>query len=127
MTLAPTQPPTSVVTEAKPARPPAPALRESGRIGEVDALRGLAALAVVFYHYGQRYRELGADAYLSAKFPGQFPMNGEPLAWVSWGHYGVQLFFMISGFVILMTISKVRSLKEFALLRFVRLYPAFWV
>jgi peptidoglycan/LPS O-acetylase OafA/YrhL len=129
MTIAPAQPPQPpTLAEPKTARPGVPALaRERGRIGEVDALRGLAALAVVFYHYGQRYRELGADAYLSANFPGQFPMNGQPLAWVPWGRFGVQLFFMISGFVILMTITKVRSVKEFALLRFARLYPAFWV
>src|SRR5215510_1753392 len=107
MTLAPAPPPAEAGVPVEPklrtvvARP-----REGGRIAEVDALRGLAALVVVFYHYGQRYRELGADAYLSEHFPGQFPMNGTPVAWVPWGHYGVQLFFMISGFVILMTISK---------------------
>src|ERR1051325_10233808 len=78
-----------------------PPLGERGRIGEGDALRGLAARAVVFYHYGQRYGELGAA------FPGQFPMNGQPLLPAPWGRYGVHLFFMISGFVILMTITKI--------------------
>lgn len=127
MTLAPAQTPPQALAEPKAARPAPELVRQSGRIGEVDALRGLAALAVVFYHYGQRYVELGTDAYLSEHFPGQFPMHGQPLALVPWGHYGVQLFFMISGFVILMTITKVRSVKEFALLRLTRLYPAFWV
>jgi peptidoglycan/LPS O-acetylase OafA/YrhL len=86
----------------------------------VDALRGLAALAVVLYHYTQRYGELGVMN------PGQFPAAGEPWLRVAWGHYGVQLFFMISGFVILMTVMKVRSVGEFGLLRLARLYPAFW-
>jgi peptidoglycan/LPS O-acetylase OafA/YrhL len=113
-----------VVVEAKPVvRALEPELgrgRESGRIAEVDALRGIAAIAVVLYHYTQRYGELGVA------FPGQYPAVGAPWFRVPWGHFGVQLFFMISGFVILMTVMKVRSVKEFALLRFARLYPAFW-
>lgn len=54
------------------------------RILELDALRGLAALAVVLFHYTTRYDQLFGYS--------------EPLAVnVSWGHYGVDLFFMISG------------------------------
>ena len=43
-----------------------------------------------------------------------------------YGYLGVELFFMISGFVILMTASS-GSLKKFTISRLVRLYPAFWV
>jgi peptidoglycan/LPS O-acetylase OafA/YrhL len=39
---------------------------------------------------------------------------------------GVELFFIISGFVILMSLEKVKSLGEFALHRAARLYPAYW-
>ena len=42
-----------------------------------------------------------------------------------YGYLGVELFFMISGFVILMTAAN-GSLKGFLISRFVRLYPAFW-
>lgn len=48
----------------------------------------------------------------------------EPFA--KYGHFGVELFFLISGFVILMTASN-GSLKQFLISRIVRLYPAFWV
>jgi peptidoglycan/LPS O-acetylase OafA/YrhL len=43
-----------------------------------------------------------------------------------YGYLGVQLFFMISGFVILMTAAQ-GSFRAFAISRFARLYPAFWV
>ncbi len=110
------------VVELKPVAPIEPQLarRDSGRIAEVDALRGIAAAIVVLYHYTQRYGEFAAS------LPEQYPIAGEPFFKVPWGHFGVQLFFMISGFVILMTVMKVKSVGEFALLRFVRLYPAFW-
>jgi peptidoglycan/LPS O-acetylase OafA/YrhL len=83
------------------------------RIADLDALRGLAALAVVLYHYTVRFGELyGQDA--------------APLMAVPWGHYGVQLFFGISGFVIFMTLDRTSSLLDFAVSRASRLYPAYW-
>jgi peptidoglycan/LPS O-acetylase OafA/YrhL len=36
------------------------------------------------------------------------------------------LFFVISGFVIFMTLDRCRSVSEFAVLRFSRLYPTYW-
>ena len=83
------------------------------RIADLDALRGLAALAVVLFHYTTRYTELyGHEGQLVASLP--------------WGHYGVQLFFGISGFVIFMTLDRTRTLVDFALSRGSRLYPAYW-
>ena len=83
------------------------------RILELDALRGLAALAVVLFHYTTRYEQLFGYA--------------EPLdVGVSWGHYGVDLFFMLSGFVILMTLERTADAWRFAWGRFSRLYPAYW-
>jgi peptidoglycan/LPS O-acetylase OafA/YrhL len=83
------------------------------RIADLDALRGLAALAVVLFHYTTRYGELyGHEGAL-------------PFA-VPWGHFGVQLFFGISGFVIFMTLERTRTLADFAVSRFSRLYPAYW-
>lgn len=43
-----------------------------------------------------------------------------------WGHYGVDLFFMLSGFVILMSLERSRSAVAFAWGRLTRLYPAYW-
>src|ERR1043166_3463819 len=113
--------------EGKPEGVARPVKRESGRIGAVDALRGVAALAVVLYHYTQRYGELAEHGKTDAAFAGQYPSTGTVWFHVPWGHFGVQLFFMISGFVILMTVMKVRSVGEFAVLRLARLYPAYWV
>lgn len=84
------------------------------RIGELDALRGLAALGVVLFHYTYKYEQIFNDGVMN-----KYIFN--------YGFLGVQLFFIISGFVIFMTISKVKSGKEFVLKRFFRLYPVFWI
>ena len=83
------------------------------RIADLDALRGLAALAVVLFHYTDRFGDL-------------YGHRTAPLLAVPWGHYGVQLFFGISGFVIFMTLERTRSLGDFAVSRASRLYPAYW-
>ena len=43
------------------------------------------------------------------------------------GHYGVNLFFIISGFVIFMTLDRTRHGMDFVVSRFSRLFPAYWV
>lgn len=83
------------------------------RIGSLDSLRGIAALIVVLYHY-------------TSRFPGLFPDAGKVPFEFRYGHYGVELFFLISGFVIFMTLEKAKSVSDFALRRFARLYPPFW-
>lgn len=87
---------------------------KSKRIYELDALRGFAALAVVFFHYTVKYNEI-----FTPKVMDDYVFN--------YGYLGVQLFFIISGFVIFMTISYVKSGFEFVYKRFVRLYPIFWI
>lgn len=79
----------------------------------LDALRGFAALAVVLFHYTSRYDELyGHD---------------DPLPLLRLGSYGVHLFFMISGFVILTTLLRCRRSQDFALSRATRLLPTYWL
>lgn len=87
---------------------------ESRRLVEVDALRGVAAMAVVLFHYTTRYVEL-------------FGGNGQPTLAFPAGHYGVNLFFIISGFVIFMTLGRTRRPADFVVSRFSRLFPAYWV
>ena len=86
------------------------------RVNEIDLLRFLAALAVVFFHYA--FRGYAAD--------GASPM---PYPWLApaarYGYLGANLFFIISGFVILMTAEQ-GKLRGFVVSRIVRLYPAFW-
>lgn len=84
------------------------------RLVEVDALRGVAALAVVLFHFTTRFTELFHPASL-------------PVVNVSYGHYGVNLFFIISGFVIFMTLEKTVRPMDFVVSRFSRLFPAYWV
>jgi len=86
----------------------------SDRFLELDVLRGLAALGVLSYHYTTRYTELFS--------PASPPLFKFPL-----GMYGVQLFFMISGFVIFMTLGKTKRPLDFIVSRFSRLYPCYWV
>lgn len=84
------------------------------RFIELDGLRGLAALAVVVYHMANAY-----DTF----YPGAEP---SPVS-VWWGMFGVQLFFMISGFVILMSAQRAERPSDFAISRVSRLYPAYWI
>lgn len=86
---------------------------ERRRLWALDGLRGLAALAVVAYHYLDRGPHL-------------YPVLGSRNPWVEWGQYGVQLFFMISGFVIFDSVRYSTTGKFFAY-RVIRLYPAYWV
>ncbi|OYT98992.1 MAG: hypothetical protein CFE40_09400 [Burkholderiales bacterium PBB1] len=93
-------------------------MNETRRFHELDALRFLAALAVVFLHYGVRGFADGDN--LS-------PIRMEYLAHlVKYNYLAVNLFFMISGFVILMT-AQSNSVIKFVKSRIVRLYPALWI
>ena len=87
------------------------------RAYEIDLLRFCAALAVVFFHWSFRGAAAGGPSALS--YPWLAPA-------ARYGYLGVELFFMISGFVILMSASG-GSMRDFLVSRLVRLYPAFWV
>ncbi|MEV4570647.1 acyltransferase [Nonomuraea sp. NPDC049419] len=92
--------------------------RENGRLAELDLLRFLAALAVVAFHYLVAYASVWGDRPAEL-FPALAPLAGL-------GILGVELFFIISGFVILMSVWG-RGLGAFARSRLVRLYPAYWL
>ncbi|WP_258831441.1 acyltransferase family protein [Peribacillus frigoritolerans] len=88
-------------------------LNKKERLTELDALRGIAALAVVLYHYTTRYNI-------------NFPSVRDAIFFdFKFGFLGVQLFFIISGFVIIMTLERVDSIKDYAIRRSTRLYPAY--
>ena len=84
------------------------------RILELDVLRGIAALSVLIYHYTVKYGQL----YHHAK--------GLLFNFV-YGAYGFELFFVISGFVIFMTLHSAENGLEFVVKRFSRLYPSYWL
>lgn len=87
---------------------------KNDRLMALDGLRGLAAIAVVFFHYTTNFQE-------------KYGHSSAPSFSFGYGHYGVELFFMISGFVIFLTLDRVGSTSNFAFARFSRLYPAYWV
>lgn len=84
------------------------------RILELEALRGIAAFCVMCFHYTSFFRK-------------DFNYNFSSSFDFKYGHYGVQLFFMISGFVIYMTLQNIKTTNEFFFKRFLRLYPTYWI
>lgn len=90
---------------------------ESRKLAGVEACRGLAASAVVLYHSARHIdRAYGADG---------------PLRIFQFGHAGVDLFFVISGFVILYVhygdIGSPGRLAHYAGRRLTRILPIYWM
>jgi peptidoglycan/LPS O-acetylase OafA/YrhL len=83
------------------------------RLIQIDGMRGIAILLVVLFHYTTRFENIYGHPY-------------QLLFSATLGSYGVQLFFIISGFVIFMTLERTLDFKDFVISRFARLYPAYW-
>jgi peptidoglycan/LPS O-acetylase OafA/YrhL len=85
------------------------------RFYQLDFLRFIAAFSVVVYHYT-----------FFNRVNGDVPIDFPEVSWAGkYGYLGVNLFFVISGFVILMSAEEKRA-GEFLASRVGRLYPAFW-
>ena len=94
----------------------------------LDSLRFGAALGVAVFHlmfWSWAWSSInvppGFEHYVAADV--QFP-SAAPFTWFGW--VGVEIFFVISGFVIANSASK-SSATEFLFGRALRLYPAVWV
>jgi peptidoglycan/LPS O-acetylase OafA/YrhL len=85
------------------------------RLKELDSLRGIACLSVLLFHYTTKYSEI-FNTELTVK-----------LLDFKYGGLGVDLFFIISGFVIFLTVKKTTLPIDFVYKRFSRLYPTFWL
>ena len=72
---------------------------EPKRLLELDGLRGIAALMVCLFHFNL----------------------------FNYGITGVDLFFIISGFVIYMSLINAKTIRDFWFSRFIRLYPTYWL
>lgn len=90
--------------------------RAGSRLYVLDALRLIAALMVVLYHYTALYGGWGHTP--RTIFPTVHKFG-------QYGWLGVEVFFLISGFVICMS-TWGRRLGDFAVSRISRLFPAYW-
>lgn len=95
-------------TPAPAATPPAAAGR---RLAWLDALRGIAVLAVVYEHLSGWIIPEVRDATRQ---------------WAHAGTFGVMLFFLVSGYIIPASLERRGNLREFWIGRLFRLYPA-WI
>lgn len=88
---------------------------EKGRIQILDGLRVMAILMVMIFHFYGKYQ--GVYYSYDFKVPTLF----------RYGNLGVQLFFIISGFVITLTLSKSATFMDFMKKRIVRLLPGMMI
>lgn len=98
--------------------------KAGSRLDTLDGLRGIAALLVVVFHFTARWTHEKHGASL-------YPYGDvfyEAAPWLVYaGFFGVSLFFLISGFVIIMTLQRCSGLAEFAVRRVSRLWPTMLV
>ncbi|WP_229007284.1 acyltransferase [Methylophilus sp. Leaf408] len=87
------------------------------RLPFLDFLRFFAAFSVMVMHI--MVRGFPKDTY----YAHSFGVWGD---WLKYNYLAVNLFFIISGFVIFLTAQN-RSVKQFCISRFLRLYPAYWL
>ncbi|BAY11162.1 acyltransferase family protein [Calothrix sp. NIES-2098] len=88
-------------------------MNTKNRLLEIDVLRGIAAIGVVLFHYTTRYSQ-------------KYGHSDSVLMYFPQGYHGVELFFIISGFVIFLSLERIKSGFDFIVGRFSRLYPAYW-
>lgn len=87
---------------------------KSKRVIELDALRALAAINLMLFHFTHVY---GAKYGYSTPLGFEFP----------WGKYGVQLFFMLSGVVNALTLLKKQDAAGFLKSRCLRILPCYYI
>tara|TARA_B100001063_G_scaffold246464_1_gene285798 strand:+ start:272 stop:1294 length:1023 start_codon:yes stop_codon:yes gene_type:complete len=84
------------------------------RIENIDILRGVAIIFIVLYHYTAHY----SPDYLFRS--DNWSSDITKHLWV-----GVDIFFILSGYCIAMTIFQSQNYIEFLMRRFARIYPAY--
>ena len=90
--------------------PSAPTTTSAPRLRWLDALRGIAVIAVVYEHF---------VGYIA---PG---LKIESTGVMHAGTFGVMLFFLVSGYIVPASIERRGSVRNFWIGRLFRLYPAF--
>ncbi len=97
-------------------------IKNKGRIAQIDALRGIAALLVLWLHVAETFVKV-------PEIRARGTWLHEVIQYVDLGRLGISLFFAISGFVICQSIRghRITGTRKFIIRRVMRLYPAFWV
>lgn len=97
-----------------------PAVRPNNRLASLDWLRGIASVWVLFYHLDVTMQK---DKYFAA----------EPLSdFAAVGYRGVDLFFLLSGFVMTLTLygsekERLHGMADFAIRRVFRIFPLYLI
>jgi peptidoglycan/LPS O-acetylase OafA/YrhL len=95
-------------------------LRPDTRIQELDAIRGLAILLVMVHHYSEALLDTATG-----------PATALALPWLQLGRSGVDLFFVLSGFLIGGILMDAREssnyYKTFYFRRFYRILPLYFI
>jgi peptidoglycan/LPS O-acetylase OafA/YrhL len=93
----------------------------AGRYAHIDAMRAMAAMMVAIIHVAEVFADKASGGLWLGELSHDFNI----------GHIGVALFFIVSGFVVPASLGnaddRVAGLRTFAIRRFFRLYPAYWV
>jgi peptidoglycan/LPS O-acetylase OafA/YrhL len=100
-------------------RPPISA-SSADRLNTLDGMRGLAAMAVVVHHYIARW---APPVYAETLYPHGNLQTYVPFT-IYLGKFGILLFFLVSGFVIMMTLERSSGILAFWVRRMARLWPA---
>ncbi len=91
-----------------------PALKPHTRILELDSLRALAAINLVLFHFTHVYAvKFGYTSALGFEWP--------------FGAYGVEMFFILSGFVNSMSLMRRGRPVDFVAARLIRILPIFLI
>jgi len=99
------------VTESAPSKAvPSATVRKASRLAWLDALRGFAALCVVFDH--------GSTLLIE-------PVRDFLYQWLNLGQFGVFVFFLVSGYIIPASLERKGSVRGFWTSRLFRLYPMY--
>ena len=93
-------------------RPLVSAKRKGQRLAWLDALRGFAALCVVFDHGSTLLLQPARDFLYHV---------------LNFGQYGVFVFFLVSGYIVPASLERRGSVRSFWISRVFRLYPLFLV
>jgi peptidoglycan/LPS O-acetylase OafA/YrhL len=103
---------TSGLQTSNVAAPAEGSVVPASRLAWLDALRGFAALCVVFDHGSQQLLK---------------PLHNFLYHWLNLGQFGVFVFFLVSGYIVPASLERKGSIKTFWISRAFRLYPMYLV